>query len=114
MNSSLYPALETKLQPIGDKSISTIKETRDQIIERLLNEDTLRTYLQENHHLPLISAVKLNFIQRALKELYATPVDLVHYSQLIMKIKGSDSLALTNKNEMVFYQDIEHAICNYL
>ena len=114
MSSSLYSALESKLHPVADKSISVIKETRDELIERLLNEDTLRNYLQENHHLPLISAVKLNFIQLALKELYSTPVDLVHYSQLIMKIKGRDPLAMSNKNDLVFYQDIEHAICNYL
>jgi len=114
MNISTAHVQEPMVYSMSEGIIRLIRDTRNTVIEKLLDDTFLRTYLEENHQLSAISAVKLEFIQRALKELYATPVDLVHYSQLILKIRKMDSMVISINTELVFYQDIERAIVNYL
>ena len=87
MHNKINPAIST------EAIISNIWEVRNIYLTKLMNEDLLLDYLEENFSTIAISPVKLEFIRRDLKELRDTSLDLVHYASIIRdtKILGSSS-----------------------
>jgi len=87
MNNKIYTSLS------NEAIISNIWEVRNIYLTKLMNEDTLLAYLEDNFNTIAMNPVKLEFIKRDLKELRDTSLDLVHYASIIRdtKLLGSNS-----------------------
>lgn len=94
--------------------IEQVKEHRDDLVRRLSDTDFLREYLAQEFQSTGLSAIKLKYIKRALKELSSTPVDLSHYAALILETRKKGSLTISKTNEDFFRKEIERTIKNYL
>lgn len=105
---------ETSIRRSGDNSIEVVLAYRNSLINSLLEPETLNQFLLREYSVDSPSAIKLEFIKRALKELNASPVDLSHYGHLILEIKRSGEVVITDHHQKLFHQDIEKAIQNYL
>lgn len=87
--------------------IDLIRKLRNDLIKDFLDERLLKEYLTTNFNIRDISPVKTEFIKKALKELLIAPVNITHYSPIIDHIKATDSAALAEGNEQLFYKEIE-------
>ena len=105
---------ESLIRLSGDDIIEAIRDNRNDFIKHILDEKKLREFLATNYELKDVSVVKLEFIKRALKELVAAPVDLVHYATLILEIRKAGSTMISKKHESIFQQDVEAAIKGYI
>ena len=108
------PDEESIVRLSGDNIVELIRERRNDLITKLLNDDQLSLYLKETFDVSEVSKVKREFIKRALKELNQTPVDLSHYGKIILEMRKSGSLLVSSRDERLFYQEIENSIRNYL
>ncbi len=98
----------------GDQIVELIRDHRDELVNKMLHEGALKSDLSKAYRLDHISSDKLEFIQRALTELALSPVDLSHYSALILEIRKKDAAVISKSSDSFFYQDIEKAIKNYI
>jgi hypothetical protein len=105
---------ESLVRLSGDNIIELIRESRNDLITKLLNDDELNLYLKERFNISEVSLIKREFIKRGLKELNMSPVDLSHYGQIILDMRRTGSLVVSSNIERLFYQEIESSIKNYL
>jgi hypothetical protein len=98
-----------------DESIlGLIRKLRNDLIKDFLDERHLREYLSEQFRVKDLSAVKLEFIKKELKELLISPVNTKHYEALINQIRLTDSAAITETNEKLFYREVEAILKKYI
>jgi len=89
--------------------------TRSAIIEPLLSDaGHLRVYLQNRLSARRVSNVKLEFVRRGMRALADSPIDLVHYSDVIMDLKRRNSLTINEEQHRLFHIEIKKAIENFL
>ncbi len=105
---------EAIIRSSGENVIEWIKEYRNDWIQRLSDTSLLKEYLLTEFQMEEISAIKLEFIKRALTELSSASVDLSHYAALILETRKKGSLSISNSTEQFFRKDIERTIKNYL
>lgn len=105
---------ESIIRLSGENIIEMIRDNRNEVIQKSLNDSTLKLYLKEVHSLAEVSAIKIEFIKRSLKELILTSIDLSHYAQLILEYRKKGSVIISRNNEKLFYQEIEKSIKSYL
>lgn len=98
----------------GDQIVELIRDHRDDLVNKILPEGALKSYLLKVYRMDPISPVKLESMQRALTELALSPVDLSHYSVLILEIRKKDAAVISKSSDSFFYRDIEKAIKNYI
>lgn len=94
--------------------IDLVRKLRNDLIKDFLDERFLKTYITSNYGVRELTNVKIELIKKALKELLITPVDTTHYQGLITQIKTTDSAALTETNEQLFYKEIEMILKRYM
>ena len=94
----------------NDNIIELVRDQRNELINKLLFADSLKPFLKETFGVTEISQIKQEFIKRALKDLILSPVDLSHYSQIILEIKKSGSFVISSNNERLFYRDVVNSI----
>lgn len=87
--------------------LDLIRQLRNDLIKDFLDERFLREYLSTKYNIKEVSNVKVEFIKKALKELLITPVNTDHYKDIIEQIKTTDSAALAEGNEQLFYKELE-------
>ena len=73
----------------------------------------MKEYFSVNFNIRELSNVKIEFIKKSLKELLISPVDTAHYQSIINQIKLTDSAALTEGNEQLFYKELESIFKQY-
>lgn len=95
-----------------EKVIDLIRQLRNELIKEFLVDENIRSYFHKEYHREL-SAIKLEFLKRDLKELLISPVDLSHYSSLIKQIRESNSASLAEGNQELFYKEIEAIFKKY-
>lgn len=95
-----------------EKVIDLIRHLRNDLIKEFLHEANLKLYFNREFNRE-ITPVKLEFLKRDLKELLISPVDLSHYSSLIKLIRESNSAALAEGNQDLFYKEIEAILNKY-
>lgn len=98
-------SLNTKLT--DESIIDLIRRLRNDLIKDFLDERFLKEYLAANMNVRDISNIKIEFIKKALKELLIDPVNTEYYKPIIENIKASDSAALTEGNDSLFYKELE-------
>ena len=89
-----------------EKSIDLVRQRRNDLIKDLLQRDNIQTYFTDRYKKEL-SAIKLQFLIRDLKELLILPVDLVHYSSLIKDTREINSADLSKGNTELFYKELD-------
>jgi hypothetical protein len=98
-----------------DESImDLIRKLRNDLIKDFLDERHLKEYLGNQFRIRDLSNVKIEFIKKDLKELLISPINTNHYAPLISHIKATDSAALTESNEQLFYKELENIFKSYI
>ena len=95
-----------------ERIIDLVREVRNGLIRDFLDDEKLKTYFQE-HYNKQLSQIKLEFAKRDLKELLASPVDLVHYAQLIKQMQELNTASLASSNHELFYHQLERIFKKY-
>src|SRR5687767_9241756 len=88
--------------------VDLVRKLRNDLIKDFLDERYLKEYLNNQFRIRELSNVKIEFIKRDLKELLISPINVNHYEPLISHIKNTDSAALTENNEQLFYKELEN------
>ena len=70
-----------------ERIIEKVKQVRDKAISNVLKDDKLHGFLELHYDILEISAIRVEFLKRDLRELRDTSLDLVHYSSVIKQIK---------------------------
>jgi hypothetical protein len=91
----------------NESIIDLVRKLRNDLIKDFLDERFLKEYLSTQFNVKELSPVKVEFIRKDLKELLISPVNITHYEALIHQIKTTDSAALTENNEKLFYKEVE-------
>ena len=98
-----------------DESIlDLVRKLRNDLIKDFLDERYLKEYLADHFRVRELSNVKIEFIKKDLKELLISPVNTNHYETLISQIRHTDSAALTEMNEKLFYRELENVFKKYI
>jgi hypothetical protein len=108
------PIDESSVRLSGDDIIELVRDRRNELINKLFQNDALNFYLKWTYNISEISPIKEEFIKRALKELSLVPVDLSHYGQIILELRKTGDHIISSHNEKLFYLDIENTIKNYV
>ncbi|HRJ31077.1 MAG TPA: hypothetical protein PLV21_14025 [Cyclobacteriaceae bacterium] len=90
-----------------------IRTLRNNLIKDFLDERFLISYFSEVYNRKELTTVKVEFIKRDLKEMLIHPVDLNHYKELITQLRETNAASLTEKNEKLFYTDVEKVFRRY-
>jgi hypothetical protein len=99
-----------KSQWADESIIDLVRKLRNDLIKDFLDERFLKDYVSAQFGVRDLSNVRIEFIKKDLKELLISPVDTNHYSGLITQIKLTDSAALTETNEQLFYKELDRIL----
>jgi hypothetical protein len=88
--------------------IELVRKLRNDLIKDFLDERFLKEYVSNHFRVRDLSNIRIELIKKDLKELLISPVNTNHYQSLITQIKLTDSAALTETNEQLFYKEIEN------
>lgn len=105
---------EVKLSDNEVDIVELIKKLRNDLIRDFLDERVLKEYVQTKYHHSDLNSIKLEFIRKDLKELYASPINDAHYKPLIEEIQNHERTSLVEGNEQLFYRDIESIFEKYI
>ena len=105
---------ELKLSDGEGDILEFVKKVRNDLIRDFLDERFLREYVQSKYHHSEISSVKVQFIRKGLKELYASDINRTHYKPLIDEIQAHERVSLSEGNEVLFYRDVESIFERYI
>jgi hypothetical protein len=98
----------------NENVIELLRKLRNDLIKDFLDERLLREYVSKHFRINDLSNIKIELIKRDLKELLISPVDIHHYKPIISQIHESDSAALTESNEQLFFKELENLFKRYL
>lgn len=103
-----------KTQWTDEEIIDMVRKMRNDLIKDFLDDRHLRHYVSSRFGLHELSDIQVEFIRKALKEMLIAPVNLIHYEPLISQIKLTDSTAVADHNESLFYQELEPVFKRYI
>lgn len=98
----------------NEKVVDVVRKVRNDLIKDFLDERLLKEYVSRHFRIHELSNVKTELIKRDLKELLISPVNMNHYQPIITQIKESDSAALAESHEQLFYKEVETLLKRYL
>lgn len=106
--------------PVSTDSVSTewtteaildlIRKLRNDLVKDFLDERHLHSYIRNTFGLREVMPARTEMIRSALKEMLISPVDVKLYQPLIDHIRQTDSAALSDGNEELFYREIDRVI----
>jgi hypothetical protein len=97
-----------------ENSVTLIQKLRNDLLKDFLDERFLKEYIDHHFNVRELSNIKIEFIKKDLKELYAAPIDMAHYDPLLINLKETDSAALENGNDQLFYSEIDKVLKRYV
>jgi hypothetical protein len=106
------PVFTTKWN--DENIVGLIRKVRNDLIKDFLDERVLKDYINKEMGVKELSQVKSEFIKNGLKEMLISPVDTHHYQPVIQQIRETDTASLSEKNEGLFYQEINVLLKTYL
>jgi hypothetical protein len=104
----------TDTQWTDERILDVVRKLRNDLVKDFLDERNLKDYMDRHFRIRELSQVKIEFIKKDLKELLISPINTTHYQPLISQIKLTDSAALTETNEQLFYKEIESVFKRYI
>ena len=104
--------VKTSEKVSDEHRIYLIHKLRNDLINRFLEEETLCVYFNE-HFKYRLNDLRVEFIKKELRDLLISPVDLVHYATLLIEMKQAGTASLTNKNENLFYDELDSIFKKY-
>lgn len=105
---------EVSTQWTEDRILELVRKLRNDLIKDFLDERHLKSYLSNQFRVTELSNIKVEFIKKDLKELLISPVNTTHYQPLIEQIRDTDSAAITETNEPLFYKELELIFKRYM
>ncbi len=108
------PETLTVLPSASIDIIDIIRKLRNDLIKDFLDERNLIAYLAVQYKSIELSAVKIQFIKKDLKEMLIAPVDTTLYGPIINDFSETGSAALTEGNEKLFYREIDMVLQKYI
>jgi hypothetical protein len=90
-----------------EHTIDLIRKLRNDLIKDFLDERNLISWFSTQYNLRELSAARIEFLKRDLKEKLIEPVDVKHYHELIQQINKQNSASISEKFEPLFLKDIE-------
>jgi hypothetical protein len=100
-----YNAVQESQLVSMEKVIELIRERRDHSIDHLLKKESLLlSFLEIHYDIMALSAIKMEFLRRNLRELRDTSLDLVHYAMLIRQMKESNHTAIDEKHPLFLHE----------
>jgi predicted class III extradiol MEMO1 family dioxygenase len=94
--------------------IDLIRKLRNDLIKEFLDERNLLAYFAEQFNQKELNSRRVEFIKKELKELLIAPVDLVHYSPILLEMKHDGTASISSKNERLFYDELEKIFRKYI
>lgn len=92
-----------------------VRKVRNDLIKDFLDERFLKDYLASKYSVKELSAIKLEFIKRELKEFLIAPIDKNHYEPIFTQIRETDTASLSDdSNAGLFYKEVDIIIKKYL
>lgn len=76
--------------------ITTLQQVRNNQINELLNDINLLSFAETHFNTIALSPIKLEFLKRDLKELQDSPLDLVHYANVLRESKEKSVIVSSN------------------
>lgn len=98
---------EVNTQWTEERILELVRKLRNDLIKDFLDERHLKGYVADHFRVMELSNIKIEFIKKDLKELLISPVNTNHYQKLIDQIRETDSAAITETNEPLFYKELE-------
>ncbi len=89
-NAESFPIVST------EQVISIIRETRNTLLNALLNDASLMLFAEEHFNTIALSPIKTEFLKRDMKELRDASLDLVHYSAILREAKEHGLMISSN------------------
>lgn len=105
---------QVNTQWTDDRILELVRKLRNDLIKDFLDERHLKAYLATHFGVNDLSNIKIEFIKKDLKELLISPVNISHYQGLISQIRETDSAALSESNEPLFYKELELIFKRYM
>ena len=94
--------------------IDLIRKLRNELIKEFLDDKNLVAYFAEQFHQKELNNRRVEFIKKELRELLIAPVDLVHYSTILLEMKQDGTASISAKNEKLFYDELEKIFKRYV
>ncbi len=106
--------MNVNAQWTDERILELVRKLRNDLIKDFLDERYLKEYVSREFNVQELSRVKIEFIRKDLKERLIQPVDTQHYQSLIDLIRETDSAAISELNEPLFYQELERILKRHL
>lgn len=97
-----------------ERILELVRKLRNDLIKDFLDERHLKEYVDNQFGIKSLPPIKIEFIRKDLKELLISPVNTNHYEPLISQIRLTDSAALTDNNEHLFYKELDMVMKRYI
>ena len=97
-----------------ERILELVRKLRNDLIKDFLDERHLKEYISKHFRVNELSNIKIEFIKKDLKELLISTVNTNHYQILIDQIRDTDSAAITEINEPLFYKELENIFKRYM
>jgi hypothetical protein len=94
--------------------VDVIRRLRNDLIKDFLDERVLIEYLSTQYRIIELSRVRVQFIKADLQRLLIEPVNLEWYKPILEDYKATGSAALSDRNEKLFYKEIEGILKKYI
>jgi hypothetical protein len=97
-----------------EQTLELLTLLRNDLIGDLLKGNYLREYIQTRFQVQDVSRIKVEFIRMALKQLRQSPLDRIHYEELVHEVVAHGTASLAAGNDQLFYQEIDRLLQRYL
>ena len=107
---------DTNIQPTTwtqEHTLDVVRKLRNDLIKDFLDERNLVSYFSERFNMHELNRVKVEFMKSDLKQMLISPVDTVHYKDLIDQINDTCSASITEKYGDLFLKNVEQVLKKY-
>ena len=94
--------------------IDLVRKVRNDLIKDFLDERFLKDYIANKYGVKELTAVKIEFIKRDLKEFLIAPVNTEHYRTVVDHIRETNSASLSEGNDELFYSEVDQILKKYI
>ncbi len=94
--------------------IDLVRKVRNDLIKDFLDERFLKDYIANKYGVKELTAVKIEFIKRDLKEFLIAPVNTEHYRTVVDQIRETNSASLSEGNDELFYSEVDQILKKYI